>query len=77
MGSLSIYFVSGTVGSLPQIKYSSYKKYEGECILHICIYKVKNESTAQVALNWVRQHPVVHIPIIGARTLFQLQDNLR
>jgi aryl-alcohol dehydrogenase-like predicted oxidoreductase len=32
-------------------------------------------SSAQVALNWVRQHPTV-IPIIGARNLSQLKDNL-
>jgi aryl-alcohol dehydrogenase-like predicted oxidoreductase len=32
-------------------------------------------SSAQVALNWVRQQPTV-IPIIGARNLSQLKDNL-
>ena len=34
-----------------------------------------DRSSAQVALNWVRQQPNV-IPIIGARTLTQLKDNL-
>jgi aryl-alcohol dehydrogenase-like predicted oxidoreductase len=33
-------------------------------------------SPAQVALNWVRQQSGSIIPIIGARTLQQLQDNL-
>lgn len=33
-------------------------------------------STAQVAINWVRQQPGVIIPLIGARRLEQLQDNL-
>jgi aryl-alcohol dehydrogenase-like predicted oxidoreductase len=33
-------------------------------------------SPAQVALNWVRQHPGLLIPIIGARTEEQARDNL-
>ena len=33
-------------------------------------------SAAQVAINWVRQQSGVVIPIIGARTLKQTQDNL-
>lgn len=32
-------------------------------------------SSAQVALNWLRQQDI--IPIIGARKLSRLQDNLR
>jgi diketogulonate reductase-like aldo/keto reductase len=31
---------------------------------------------AQVALAWLHQRPVTVIPIIGARKLTQLQDNL-
>jgi diketogulonate reductase-like aldo/keto reductase len=31
---------------------------------------------AQVALAWLRYRPVTFIPIIGARKLSQLQDNL-
>lgn len=31
---------------------------------------------SQVALNWVRQQPGVIIPIIGAKTVAQVQDNL-
>lgn len=34
------------------------------------------KSPAQVALNWLRNRPNAVIPIIGARKLFQLQDNL-
>lgn len=34
------------------------------------------KTPAQVALNWVKDQPVVTSPIIGARTLRQLQDNL-
>jgi len=33
-------------------------------------------SLAQIALAWLRHRPVPIIPIIGARTLSQLQDNL-
>jgi aryl-alcohol dehydrogenase-like predicted oxidoreductase len=35
-----------------------------------------HRSMAQVALNWLRYRPVPVIPIIGARKLAQLQDNL-
>ena len=34
------------------------------------------KTAAQVALNWLRQQPGVVIPIIGARRLSQLKDNL-
>jgi aryl-alcohol dehydrogenase-like predicted oxidoreductase len=34
------------------------------------------KSPAQVALNWVLHRPAVTAPIIGARTLEQLEDNL-
>ena len=33
-------------------------------------------SPAQVALAWLRQRPVPVIPIIGARKLEQVKDNL-
>ncbi len=33
-------------------------------------------TPTQVALNWVRQQPGVMIPIIGARNVTQLEDNL-
>jgi aryl-alcohol dehydrogenase-like predicted oxidoreductase len=35
-----------------------------------------NRSLAQVALAWLRYRPVPVIPILGARKLSQLQDNL-
>ena len=34
------------------------------------------KSAAQVALSWVRQQPGLMIPILGARKLSQLEDNL-
>jgi aryl-alcohol dehydrogenase-like predicted oxidoreductase len=43
------------------------------------VIKVAEEvghTPSQVALNWVRQQPGVMIPIIGAKTTAQLQDNL-
>jgi aryl-alcohol dehydrogenase-like predicted oxidoreductase len=33
-------------------------------------------TPAQVALNWIRQHGENLIPILGARRLSQLQDNM-
>jgi aryl-alcohol dehydrogenase-like predicted oxidoreductase len=33
-------------------------------------------TPSQVAINWVRQQPGVIIPLIGARTVTQLNDNL-
>ena len=35
-----------------------------------------NKSPAQVALRWLMQRPEVTAPIIGARTMEQLKDNL-
>jgi len=43
------------------------------------VIKVANEiscTPSQVALNWVRQQPGVIIPIIGAKTEIQLQENV-
>jgi aryl-alcohol dehydrogenase-like predicted oxidoreductase len=34
------------------------------------------KTLSQVALNWLLQQPGVTAPIIGARTLAQLEDNL-
>lgn len=34
------------------------------------------KSPAQIALNWLLQKPGTIIPIIGARTIKQLEDNL-
>lgn len=43
------------------------------------VIKIANEvgrSPSQVALNWVRRQPGVVIPLLGARTVAQFQDNL-
>jgi aryl-alcohol dehydrogenase-like predicted oxidoreductase len=34
------------------------------------------KTSAQVALNWLLKQPVVTAPILGARTLTHLEDNL-
>ena len=36
-----------------------------------------SKTPAQVALNWLLQRPGVTAPIIGARTMAQLEDNLK
>ena len=46
----------------------------GEAVAEIA--RKVGHSPAQVAINWVRQQPGSIIPILGCRTLDQLQDNL-
>jgi aryl-alcohol dehydrogenase-like predicted oxidoreductase len=43
----------------------------------IKVAKQIGKTPSQVALNWVRQQPGVMIPIIGAKTVKQLKDNLK
>ena len=40
------------------------------------IAAARTVSMSQVALNWLRAQPAVTAPIIGARTLEHLDDNL-
>ncbi|MDZ7625959.1 MAG: aldo/keto reductase [Ignavibacteriaceae bacterium] len=43
------------------------------------VIEVSNEigcSPSQVAINWVRQQPGVIIPIVGAKTQAQINDNI-
>ena len=42
----------------------------------IAVAEEAGKSPAQVALNWLLQRPGVTSPIIGARTMQQLEDNL-
>lgn len=53
---------------------SEREKAAGEAVLKIA--QEINRSPAQVALNWVRQKPGNIIPILGARRLAQIQDNV-
>lgn len=43
----------------------------------VAVGKELGVSAAQVALAWLRSRPVPVIPIIGARKLSQLEDNIR
>jgi aryl-alcohol dehydrogenase-like predicted oxidoreductase len=43
----------------------------------VAIAKQIGRSPSQVALAWLRQQPGIIIPIVGARTLSQVEDNLR
>jgi len=43
----------------------------------VAIAKEMGVSAAQIALAWLRQRPVPVIPIIGARKVTQLEDNLK
>ena len=43
----------------------------------VAVGKELGVSAAQVALAWLRCRPVPVIPIIGARKLSQIEDNLR
>jgi aryl-alcohol dehydrogenase-like predicted oxidoreductase len=42
----------------------------------VAVAKALGRSPAQVALNWVRAGQGVIVPLVGARTLAQLDDNL-
>ncbi len=46
----------------------------GEAVMKLA--QEMGRSPAQVAISWVRQQPGSLIPILGCRTLAQLQDNL-
>lgn len=46
----------------------------GEAVLKVA--QEIGRSPAEVAINWVRQQPGNVMPILGCRTLAQLQDNL-
>ena len=46
----------------------------GEAVVKLA--KEIGRSPAQVAINWVRQQPGNVIPILGCRTVRQIEDNL-
>jgi aryl-alcohol dehydrogenase-like predicted oxidoreductase len=45
-----------------------------DALLHIS--QARNKAPSQIALNWLLQQPGVTAPIIGARTVAQLEENL-
>ena len=59
----------------------SWTKYNNErtwCIIDalLAVAEECGKSAAQVAINWLLQRPAVTAPIIGARNMQQLEDNL-
>ncbi|MEL7433395.1 MAG: aldo/keto reductase, partial [Chloroflexota bacterium] len=59
-------------------KWSNYNTERTWAILDVLreIAEENNKTMAQTALNWVKDQPAVTSPIIGARNLIQLNDNL-
>jgi aryl-alcohol dehydrogenase-like predicted oxidoreductase len=58
-----------------------WKAYANERTWHLidvllALAEETGKTPAQVALNWVLQQPTITAPIIGARNLEQLEDNL-
>ncbi len=56
-----------------------WRKSERDLAIGDVVVEVANElgrSPSQVAINWVRQQPGLLIPLLGASSLDQLQDNL-
>jgi aryl-alcohol dehydrogenase-like predicted oxidoreductase len=61
-------------------RYGDDEQGEKELGLAMLLHEVAHEvgaSAAQVAINWVRQQPGTMVPILGARRVDQLEDNLR
>ena len=58
----------------PLVDINERKRAIAEAVVKIA--EAIGKTPAQVALNWLRQQPGVVIPIIGARRLSQLEDNL-
>jgi aryl-alcohol dehydrogenase-like predicted oxidoreductase len=59
-------------------KWSAYNNEQTWCTLD-ALHKVAEESghsAAQVALNWLLRKPGVTAPIVGARRMEQLENNL-
>ncbi len=58
----------------PLVDINEHKRSVAAAVVEIA--EAIGKTPAQVALNWLRQQPAVMIPIIGARRLSQLKDNL-
>ncbi len=42
----------------------------------VAVAEALGRTPSQVAINWVRQGPALIVPLVGARTLAQLEENL-
>ncbi|MCP4356765.1 MAG: hypothetical protein GY796_01950 [Chloroflexi bacterium] len=60
---------------LPLVSEPARPKYKTEPAI-VPVAQEIGRTPSQVALNWMRQQPGVIIPIVGARKLSQLEDNL-
>jgi aryl-alcohol dehydrogenase-like predicted oxidoreductase len=66
-------------GEGTRVKQSSSRRSERNLAIAQAVVDIAKEcgrSPAQVAINWLLQQPGVTSPILGARTLAQLEDNL-
>jgi aryl-alcohol dehydrogenase-like predicted oxidoreductase len=81
-GVLTGKYLNENIGNDNRLNKSKYfEQYKAERAMQIAqaVVDVANEvgcSAAQVALAWIRQQSPRHIPIIGARSLEHLKDNL-
>jgi len=62
----------------PETSYTRFAKESTWKVLDVLaeVAKANNKTQSQVAIRWVAQKPNITAPIIGARTLEQLNDNL-
>jgi aryl-alcohol dehydrogenase-like predicted oxidoreductase len=81
-GVLTGKYLKADIGTDNRLSKSEYfERYKAESALQIAqtVVEVAQDadcSPAQVALAWIRQQSPRHIPIVGARSLEHLQDNL-
>ena len=47
------------------------------CYMYSILFFITGASVAQVAIAWLLHRPAVSSVVIGARTVSQLQDNLK
>ncbi len=75
-GALSGKYLKGEKGRVPENSIRVNERSQKIAQLVVDIAKDLDVTPAQVALNWSRQKNQVVIPIVGARTLAQIEDSL-
>jgi aryl-alcohol dehydrogenase-like predicted oxidoreductase len=75
-GALSGKYLKGEKGRVPENSIRVNERSQKIAQLVVDIAKDLDVTPAQVALNWCRQKNQVVIPIVGARTLAQIEDSL-
>ncbi|GBB85841.1 hypothetical protein RclHR1_01230004 [Rhizophagus clarus] len=79
-GPSKLEFGSKMIDEYRNVSVKKHSKYEKNWeILDevIAISKEINRSPVQVALNWIQQKPGITSPIVGSRTVTQLEENLK